>query len=82
MTDMELILTMLGETSTKEIAQERDAQGLYPNMRAATDGGKIAGSARKQIEEQTGRRVVSRQNFLGSEKRVADTKQLTMKKPK
>ena len=68
MTDMELILTMLGETSTKEIAQRRDAQGLYPNAEAARAGGNIAGSARKQIETQTGQRVVSSQNFLGKRK--------------
>lgn len=68
MTDMELILTMLGETSTKEIAQKRDAQGLYPNYEAARDGGAIAGSARKQIEAKTGQKVVSSQNFLGKGK--------------
>ena len=81
MTDLELILTMLGETSTKEIAKRRDAQGFYPNARAATDGGAIAGSARRQIETQTKQRVVSSQNFLSDAKRVADPHQLTMKKP-
>ena len=80
MTDLELILTMLSETSTKEIAKQRDAQGFYPNARAATDGGAIAGSARKQIEEQTGQKVVSPQNFLGEAKRVNDPLQLTAKK--
>jgi len=62
---MELILTMLGETSTKEIAVKRDAQGLYDNAQAARAGGNIAGSTRKQIEEQTGQKVVSAHNFLG-----------------
>jgi len=81
MTDLELVLTMLGETSTKEIATERDAQGFYQNSRAAADGGGIAGSARKQIEAQTGKKVVSPQNFLGATKRVADAQQLTIKKP-
>ncbi len=71
MTNMELILTMLGETSTKEIAVKRDAQGLYQNAQAARDGGGIAGSTRKQIEAQTGQKVVSPQNFLGA-KRTAD----------
>jgi hypothetical protein len=66
MTDMELILTMLGETSTKEIATKRDAQGLYENATAAKAGGDIAGSARKQIEAQTGEKVVSSQSFLGT----------------
>ncbi len=65
MTDMELILTMLGETSTKEIAQQKDAQGLLQNADAAKAGGDIAGGARKQIEAQTGQKVVSSQNFLG-----------------
>jgi hypothetical protein len=82
MTDLELILTMLGETSTKEIVRQRDAQGFYENSRAASDGGGIAGSARKQIEAQTGKKVVSSQNFLGSTKRVADAQQLTIKASK
>lgn len=66
MTDMELVLTMLGETSATTIAQERDTQGLTENAEAAHDGGSIAGSARKQIEKQTGKPVVSSQNFLGN----------------
>lgn len=76
MTDMELILTMLGETSTKAIAEQRDAQGLYPNYEAARDGGAIAGSARAQIEQKTGQKVVSSQNFLGKN----SDPQLPMKK--
>jgi hypothetical protein len=70
MTDMELILTLLGKPSTKEIAQKRDAQWLYENATAAKAGGDITGSARKQIESQTGQRVVSSHNFLG--KKSAD----------
>jgi len=77
MTDMELILTMLGESSTKQIAQERDAQGLYQNYEAAKDGGDIAGSTRRQIEEKTGKPVISSHNFLGKK---AD--QLTLGKSK
>lgn len=80
MTDMELILTMLAETSTREIAVQRDAQGFYENAKAAGDGGGIAGSARKQIEEKTGRKVVSSQNFLGAASRTADPQLLTQKK--
>jgi DNA-damage-inducible protein D len=79
MTDLELILTMLGETSTKEIARQRDAQGFYENSKAATAGGSIAGGARKQIENEAGRKVVSKTNFLGSNKRVADPQRLTLK---
>ena len=82
MTDLELILTMLGETSTKEIAKQRDAQGFYQNFKSASDGGKIAGTARKNIEEQTGRKVVSPTNFLGSAKRAADPHAITAPKGK
>ena len=64
MTDLELIFTMLGEAATTEIARNRDAQGFHPNKAAARDGGTIAGSARRQLEHKSGKRVVTRQNFL------------------
>lgn len=80
MTDLELILTMLGETSTKEIAVQRNALGFAENFHAAKAGGAIAGGARRQIEEQTGRAVASSQNFLGNASRVADPEQLTLKR--
>lgn len=79
MSDLELILTMLGETSTKEIARQKDAQGFYPNSQAANAGGAIAGNARKQIEKETGQRVISKKNFLGERKRIADPQRLTLK---
>lgn len=77
MTDLELILTMLGETSTTTITKQRDAQGVYALGQAATAGGKIAGGARKQIEAETGQKVVSSRNFLGSKQREADPVRLT-----
>lgn len=77
MTDLELILTMLGETSTTTIARQRDAQGLSENAGAARAGGGIAGTARKQIEAETGQKVVSPSNFLGGKKREADPVRLT-----
>lgn len=80
MTDMELILTMLGETSTKAIAEQKDAQGFYQNFDAARDGGDIAGSARKQIENKTGKPVVSSRNYLAPRK-AASTLPLRTKKP-
>jgi hypothetical protein len=64
MTDLELILTMLGEKSTKEIAQIRDAFGFEQNKSAARAGGDIAGNARRGLEREIGRSVVSRSNFL------------------
>jgi prophage antirepressor-like protein len=64
MTDLELIFTMLGEAATTEIARTRDAQGFAPNKAAARDGGTIAGNARRQLEHKSGKRVVTRQNYL------------------
>jgi DNA-damage-inducible protein D len=64
MTDLELIFTMLGEAATTEIAHNRDAQGFVPNKVAARDGGTIAGNARRQLEHKSGKRVVTRQNYL------------------
>lgn len=65
MTDLELIFTMLGEASTTEITVQQDAQGFQENKEAARAGGKIAGNARKELEEKSGRKVVSSSNFLG-----------------
>lgn len=64
MTDLELIFTMLGEASTTEIAIHKDAQGFRDNMQAAREGGDIAGNARKELEKKSGKKVVSRSNFL------------------
>ena len=64
MTDLELIFSMLGEASTTEIAVEHDAQGFVKNQKAARAGGTIAGNARKELEEKSGRKVVSSSNFL------------------
>jgi hypothetical protein len=64
MTDIELILTMLGEKSTKEIAQIRDAQGFEENKVVARIRGDIAGNARRSLEAETKKKVVSSSNFL------------------
>ena len=80
MSDLELILTMLSETSTKEIARQKDAQGFPENELIAKVGGRIAGTARKEIEQETGQRVVSENNFLGSKSRISDPELLTSKR--
>lgn len=64
MTDLELIFTMLGEASTTEIAIQKDAQGFRQNKKAAQEGGEIAGNARQELERKSGRKVVSKSNFL------------------
>ena len=64
MTDLELIFTMLGEASTTEIARRSDALGFDENRTSAKEGGKIAGNARKALEAKTGKKVVSKANYL------------------
>ena len=64
MTDLELIFSMLGEAATTEIAREKDAQSFDENKTAARKGGKIAGDARDNLEIETGKKVISRENYL------------------
>jgi hypothetical protein len=63
MTDIELILTMLAEATTTELHRERDSQGMIPLSEDARDGGAVAGRTRKDIEKQTGKPVVTGENF-------------------
>ena len=69
MTDLELIFSMLGEASTKEITVNTDTQGFEENKKAAKAGGKIAGDARKQLELKSGKRVVTSENYLPENKK-------------
>lgn len=64
MTDLELIITMLGEATTTKITKERDSKGMPKLQRDAKDGGAVAGRTRKDIERQTGAKVISEENFL------------------
>ncbi len=64
MTPLELIFTSLGEELTREEAVNEDAQGFVENKTAAIKGGSMAGEARKTIETQRGKKVVSAENFL------------------
>lgn len=69
MTDLELIFSMLGEASTKEIVINTDPIGFEQNKKAAKAGGKIAGDARKQLEIKSGKRVVTGENYLPESKK-------------
>jgi len=64
MNDLELIFNMLGEAATTEITRNKDVRGFVENKGAAREGGQVAGKARKDLESRTGKRVVSRQNYL------------------
>jgi len=64
MDDFELIFTMLGERSTTEIHRTEDSAGVPKLKQDANRGGKIAGIARKELEKEIGRSVVSNKNHL------------------
>ncbi|MDD5681473.1 MAG: Bro-N domain-containing protein [Candidatus Omnitrophica bacterium] len=64
MNDLELIFSMLGEAATTEITKTKDAQGFDENRTAARKGGKIAGDAREELEKETKKMVVSKENYL------------------
>ena len=70
MNDLELIFTLLGEASTTRIAKDKDAQGFIENKEAAKKGGLVAGVARRELEQQSIRKVSTRDNYLSeSEKK-------------
>ena len=64
MTEAELIFTALAELSTRQIAESLQSDGLEENKIPAKKGGKIAKDARVALEQKTGKKVVSGENFL------------------
>lgn len=72
MTEAELIFTALAELSTRAIAESEQATGMPKNKVAAKKGGGIAKKARLELEEKTGRPVVSGSNFLPPKKTALD----------
>ncbi len=62
MSTTELVLNMLAETAAKEISQTAKPVGFEENRKVAVQGGDIAGNARKAIEAQTGKPVITNQN--------------------
>ena len=63
MTDIELILTMLAEATTTKLHRDRDSVGMVPLKKDAKDSGAVAGRTRKDIEKQTGKPMISKENF-------------------
>jgi len=64
MTEAEMIFTALAELSTRQIAESENATGMSENSKAGKSGGNIAKKARLELEENTGRKVVTGENFL------------------
>lgn len=72
MSTTELILNMLAETATTDIAEATNPQGLEENKKAAQDGGSIAGDARKSIEARTGKPVITSKNAIDLGRLISD----------
>ena len=72
MSTTELILNMLAETATKDIAEATNPQGLAENKQVAQDGGSIAGDARKSIEARTGKPVITSKNAIDLGRLISD----------
>ena len=72
MSDLELVLTMLAEASTTDIAKAEQPQGFDENQKIARRGGKVAGGARRALEAETGRPVVTAQNAESFRQLVTD----------
>lgn len=72
MSTTELILNMLAETATKDIAKSSNPQGLEENKKVAKRGGSIAGNARREIESETGKSVITSKNAIDFGKLIDD----------
>ncbi len=72
MTTLEIVLNMLAEATTTELTKTNNPQGLAENKQVAKRGGSIAGNARKEIEKETGKSVVTSQNAIDFGKLIED----------
>jgi len=70
MTEAELLFTALAELSTRQIAESMNAKGMTENKNASKAGGKIAKTARLELEDKTGQKVISNKNYLKSPKKI------------
>ncbi|MEK7092297.1 MAG: BRO family protein [Patescibacteria group bacterium] len=68
MTEAELIFTALAELSTRQIAESMNSEGLEENKLPAKKGGRIAKNARLELEQKTGKKIISGENFLSRPK--------------
>ena len=70
MTNLELVLSMLAEASTTEISKEKNPETFEENKQVARKGGSVANAARKQLEKNTGKKVISPLNAKELGKRL------------
>ena len=69
MSNMELVLNMLGEVTTKEISKNEDPKTFSHSKKIAKKGGSIAGNTRKDIEKTIGKSIITKQNFLNKKRK-------------
>jgi len=72
MSTLELVLNMLAEATTTELAKAHDAQGLAENTQVAKRGGKVAGDARKAIESDSGKPVITSKTAVDFSNLISD----------
>ena len=72
MTTLEIVLNMLAEATTTEITKTMNPMGLEGNKVVAKRGGSIAGNARKEIEQETGKPVITSKNAVDLSKLIED----------
>jgi len=70
MTDLELIFSMLGEASTTKVTRAKNAKGFIENKEAAQIGGRIAGNALKELEKESGEKVITSENYLPEPEKI------------
>jgi len=70
MTDLELIFSMLGEASTTKVTRAKNTKGFIENKVAARIRGKIAGHALKELEKESGEKVITSENYLPKSKKL------------
>jgi hypothetical protein len=75
-TNLELVLNMLAEATTSEISKEKHPKSFDDSRRIAKQGGTIAGNTRREIEDKTGKKVVTSQNAKQLDNGKNDNKQI------
>ena len=74
MSNLELVLNMLAEVSTTEISKQKNPKTLNENKSIAKQGGSVAKEARKRLELETGKPVVTNENFLPNQRKIKQIK--------
>ena len=75
MTDLELIFSMLGEASTTKVTRAKNVKGFIESKAAARIGGKISGNALKELEKESGEKVITSDNYLPDTKKPKELRQ-------